>query len=349
MRPLRLPPNPIHHFYVGGPAIEAFRGLPHTDGHAPEDWVGSTVTRFGHDRAGLSRLEDGRLVRDALAADPEAFLGAEHVARHGADPALLVKLLDAGQRLPVHAHPDRAFARGHLACPYGKTEAWVITATRGGEPTVHLGFTRDVGAEELAGWVRHQDAAAMLRAMHALPVAAGDTVLVPAGLPHAIGEGILLVELQEPTDLSVLLEWEGFEVDGRADGHLGIGLDLALEAVNRSGLTVDDVLALAAGRDQKAEINGQEFLLPPAADPYFRAERVRPDPASAQPLWMSAGFAILVVTAGRGKLVTQAGGAHPLRRGDTLLVPYAAGWSEIHGDIEVLRCRPPRPDKELRR
>ena len=63
----------------------------------------------------------------------------------------------------------------------------------------------------------------------------GDRVLVPAGMPHAIGRGILLVELQEPTDFSVLLEWEGFAIDGRAEGHLGLGFDVALGCVDRAG------------------------------------------------------------------------------------------------------------------
>src|SRR3712207_7675257 len=38
----------------------------------------------------------------------------------------------------------------------------------------------------------------------------GDAIFVPAGTPHAIGDGVLIVELQEPSDMSVLLEWEGF-------------------------------------------------------------------------------------------------------------------------------------------
>ena len=100
----------------------------------------------------------------------------------------------------------------------------------GGPGTVHLGFTRDVDPEELAVWVERQDAAAMLGALHALAVSEGDAVLVPAGLPHAIGPGLLVVELQEPTDLSVLLEWTGFDVDGERDGHLGVGFDEALTA-----------------------------------------------------------------------------------------------------------------------
>ena len=49
----------------------------------------------------------------------------------------------------------------------------------------------------------------------------GDRVFVPAGLPHAIGDGILLVELQEPSDLSVLLEWTGFASTGGSEGTSG--------------------------------------------------------------------------------------------------------------------------------
>src|SRR5438270_874270 len=93
-----------------------------------------------------------------------------------------------------------------------------------------------------------QDGDAMLAAMHALPVAPGDGVLVPAGLPHAIGEGVLLVELQEPTDFSVLMQWEGFELDGPAEGHLGLGFDLALRCVDRRGWALDALQELR-GRD----------------------------------------------------------------------------------------------------
>ena len=52
----------------------------------------------------------------------------------------------------------------------------------------------------------------MLAALHQVPVAAGDVLFVPAGTLHTIGAGILLVELQEPSDMSVVLEWERFGV-----------------------------------------------------------------------------------------------------------------------------------------
>ena len=136
--PMRLAPNPIHRFYRGGPAIARFRGIPLEDDHAPEDWIGSTTTVFGEETLGLSVLEDGRTLRDAVAEDPEGFLGPEHVARFGADTMLLVKLLDAGERLPVHYHPDDDFAR-RRSFAHGKTEAWLIVEAKPGA-VVWLGF-----------------------------------------------------------------------------------------------------------------------------------------------------------------------------------------------------------------
>jgi mannose-6-phosphate isomerase len=292
--------------------------------------VGSTTTLFGEAQLGLSVLDNGFLLRDLVRREPEAYLGAGHVARFGADPALLTKLLDAGQRLPVHCHPDRAFARRHLGLPFGKTEAWIVLGTDGAEPLVHLGFTGDVEAGALAGWVRDQDAGALLERMHAVPVAAGDTVLVPAGMPHAIGRGVFVVELQEPTDLSVLLEWRGFEVDGARDGHLGLGLDVALEAVDRTGYSEDQIAALRGAR-------GDGALLPTAADPFFRAERHR---AAAE---LEPGYSVLVVVDGQGRLTCEHGGDLPLRRGQTALIPHSAGATRLSGGLEVLRCRPPRP------
>jgi len=72
----------------------------------------------------------------------------------------------------------------------------------------------------------------MLAATNRVPVSAGDTVLCPAGTPHAIGAGVLIVELQEPTDLSVLLEWRGFPL-GPDDAALGLPMEEALACVTR--------------------------------------------------------------------------------------------------------------------
>jgi mannose-6-phosphate isomerase len=320
VRPQRLPPNVLRHFYAGGGRIAALRGLDLDSDHMPEEWLGAANTTFGAEERGLSRFEDGTFVRDAIQADPEAYLGVEHVARFGADPALLVKLLDAGQRLPVHFHPGRAFARDNLGLRYGKTEAWVIVEAERGA-SVHAAFKRDVELGEVREWMRTQDSGAMLDALHELVVAPGDVVFVPAGTPHAIGEGILMVELQEPTDLSVLLEWDGFELD-EDDGHLNLGWDLALQALDRRGWDEDQAHALRGPG------------LPDGADPYFRAERLHRGAV------LDPGFSILVALGGKGTLATEAGELE-LRRGAAVLLPHAAGAGELRGNLELLRARPP--------
>jgi mannose-6-phosphate isomerase len=336
-----LGPNQVHRFYRGGPAISEFRGVATADDHAPEDWVGSATPVFGTAETGLSVLPDGKTVRDALTADPEAFLGPRHAERFGADPGLLVKLLDAGERLPVHCHPDRRFARSHLDCPWGKTEAWVIIGVGGLDPQVLLGFRSDVGRDTLDGWVADQDTSAILDAMHRISVREGDAVLVPAGVPHAIGAGVFLVELQEPTDLSVILEWDGFDLDGARDGHLGLGFDIALASVDRSGWGPEELARLSGGsRTESDGRPGVELLFPPEADPFFRAERLRPRDVSPVP----AGFSILVVTEGSGRLEADSGAVLELHRGTTALIPYAAGACRLVGAVEAVRCMPPDPD-----
>ena len=321
-------------FYRGGAAIAAFRGIEQTSEFSPEDWIGSATTLFGKPEAGLTRLPDGRFLRDALVQDPEGWLGEAHLETFGASPGLLVKLLDAGQRLPVHSHPTREWARRHLDCPYGKTEAWIIVECAD-DARVHLGFQRDVEAEELARWVDRQDEDALVGSLHSLPVRPGDSVLVPAGMPHAVGAGIFLIELQEPTDFSVLMEWKGFELDGRADGHLGLGFDVALSCVDRSGHGLERLRELQAARVPSA---GASSVFPPESERFFRAERLRPSPARR---------ALPVVRdprgrRGRGRAADRLGNARAAPRDDGAH-SHAAGTAELRGELEAIRCLPPAP------
>jgi mannose-6-phosphate isomerase len=322
--PIVLPGNrPAARFYRGGARIAAFRGEGQAEPHTPEDWIGSVTCVRGEDGVGRTRLPDGRLLVDALAADPVTWLGPEHVARWGADPKLLVKLLDAGQRLPVHAHPDGAFAGAHVGTSHGKAEAWHIL-TPG---VVHLGLREDLSLPRLEALVAAQDPDALLALLHEVPVRPGDRVFVPPGTLHAIGEGVLLAEVQEPEDLSILVEWRDFALDGLRDGHLGLGFDLALRAVDREALSAADLGRLIRRRDDPAG-------LPADADPFFRLEERIVDGRDE----LAQGFAVVIVTDG----AVQVGGAS-WPRGTTALVPHAAGAVIAHGRGTLLVCRPPLP------
>jgi len=335
--PLQLGANQPKQFYRGGEAIVAFRGVPSSHEPGPEDWVASTTVRFGQAPAGLSKLPDGTYLKDAVERGPEAWLGPEHMRLFGASTGVLVKLLDAAERLPVHLHPPREFAYRHLGERHGKTESWVIVGTKGAEPAAYLGWTKDVAPDELDKWVDEQDTKAMLGNLHRLPVRPGDAILVPAGTPHAIGEGVFCVEVQEPTDFSIMLELEGFGMD-RASAYLGLERELALSCVRRQAFSPAQVAELrrpAPTQGVKAAL--VEDVLPPAARPYFRIQRVRGGARALEP-----SFAVLVGIQGSG-LMTGEGWHLQLKRGTTAVVPWGAGRSDLNGEVEVLRCLPPLP------
>lgn len=319
-RPIVLGANQPDTFYRGGGRIARLRGEGRAD--LPEDWVASTTTRYGESSSGLTVLPDGRTLLEAIAADPVGWLGARSGDGIPGDSGVLVKLLDAGQRLPVHVHPTREFARAHLASPYGKTEAWLVLEAAP-DAVVHLGFSRDVESEELGRWVADQDVDAMLRATNELPIRAGDAILCPAGMPHAIGEGVFVLEVQEPTDLSVLLEWEGF-TQGPPQATLGLPLEEALTCVDRRACTP------ARLRELRSPANSS--LLPPEAQQFFRLDEL--NDAGTR-----GGFAVLVAISGNGSL-TGTWGSTPVSAGTTLVMPAAAGDYRVSGAVRVCRVRP---------
>ncbi|MDI1288835.1 MAG: hypothetical protein PSX37_02640, partial [bacterium] len=229
---------------------------------------------------------------------------------------------------------------------HGKTEAWfVVDAPEGAE--VGVGFREQMPLAQVASWVESGDSDALLGALQTRVVRPGDAMLVPAGLPHTVAAGVFVLELQEPTDLSILLEWQGFAVDGSKDGHLDLGFDIALQAVDLSAVSVSDLDHLVVTREQIAGA-GLNSVLPAAADGYFRAHRFDTSQGAVE---VPAGFALVLMLTGHGVLASAAGSIE-VTRGDAVLVPYATGGFTLHssGDREAAAgvvCRPPAADAPL--
>ena len=281
----------------------------------------------------MTTLDGGRELPDAFAADADGWFGEAHVSRFGGDPNLLTKLLDSGERLPVHSHPSREFATAHLDCDHGKTEAWIVLVAEP-DATVWVGFRDELSAETLAELVDAQDDQ-LLAALNPIKVSAGDAVLVPAGQPHAIGEGVLILELQEPTDFSVMLEHRrfGLELD---HAFLGLERPLALQSVDHGPVTSQRLESL---RRRWADVEDSGSALPDEASAYFRAEVVRPVTGDVT---VGAAYAAVVVVDGQGTF-TSRHGAREVRAGDVLLVPFSAGDVTVSGNVTLIRCMPPAP------
>ncbi len=298
----------------------------------PEEWIGSTTTRFGESVNGLSKLADGQLLRDVISEDPINWLGQKHIDKFGISIEILVKLLDPDQRLPVHYHPDQKFAKEKLHLNHGKTEAWIILDAPVGAK-VGIGFKEQMKKADVARLVANHDSAGLLDSLVFKEVRAGDAVFVPAGVVHAIESGIFVLELQEPTDLSILLEWDGFAVDGDKDGHLNLGFDTALEALRFSPLSQDEEKEIITKFDIGGQKNGAIFNS--IADSFFRADYLTDSDSK-----INAGFGIFLSLAGEGKMIFDNEQSLDIKQGDAVVIPYSAGGFTL-SDCSGILSRPP--------
>jgi len=228
---------------------------------------------------------------------------------------LLVKLIDAREMLSVQVHPGDAYAAARHN-KRGKTEAWVVLAAPEGAKLV-LGLA--AGAD-LAAAVRDGDLTAQLAW---LPVAPGDALYIPHGLVHALGDGIVVYEIQQSSDLTYRLwDWNRAGPDGRPRAlHTGDALHVARALPGRKLAGVE--LSAPGGR-KTAFICDDNF------------ELWRLDVSGRMAL--EAGQMRLLTALGSGEVLWE-GGSLPVAAGDTVVVPADCGaW--IDGELALLMSAP---------
>jgi mannose-6-phosphate isomerase len=136
----------------------------------------------------------GRTLHDLVEEFPDELVGESWRGPHF---PLLIKFLDASNRLPVHLHADDETAREKHGESHGKTEAWHILWAAD-DATILAGVENDLSREELvaAFKVQHYEAV-----MPRHDIQAGDTVYVPGGILHTFGPDTLILEVQQTSDL----------------------------------------------------------------------------------------------------------------------------------------------------
>jgi mannose-6-phosphate isomerase len=352
-----LPPNRVWRTYQGGRTLDALaKKSEPVDAHFPEDWIGSVTRAVNPGRADIVEGISQVLVdsdpqphdfAELLASDPVYFLGARHVAKFGPSPMLLVKFLDPSIRLHFQAHPTADFARRFLNSSSGKTEAYYVLSTRPeiADPYIYLGFQRPPSRAEFKRLIESQDIPSIESLLTRVLVKPGDTYIVPGGVPHALGEGIFLVEIQEPSDLVVRFEFErGGYVLPESARFMNRGIDFCLDIFDYSAWTPERVAQEAVCRPQHRRELGtgsfQDDLIGIEKTPCFRVAKTRVATALSK---KENTFSINIVTTG-SLAVTIGGDAHLLRRYDKFFLPAgvdAVHYSAIDGPVEFLECFPP--------
>lgn len=138
------------------------------------------------------------------------LVGEKNYEQYGLGFPLLIKFIDAQDNLSVQVHPDDAFAQERYG-QNGKTEMWhVIQADEGAG--LYVGFNQKITAQQYLDAVENGTLELFLRFY---PVKPGDTFMIPAGTVHAIGKGVLLAEIQQPSDITFrIYDWNRVDADG---------------------------------------------------------------------------------------------------------------------------------------
>lgn len=213
--PLKQLSNRVWRTYEGGALIDRWKKTsPEVDGSEPEEWIMSTITARGKGRPedeGLSLIttpEGTVALKDLIDSNKELYLGKALADRYGTT-GVLIKMLDSLERLTIQVHPDKEYAKNVLNSEFGKTESWYVLDTReidGEKSYVYMGFKEHVTKEIWKSHFDNQNIQGMIDCLHKIEVHPGDAFMIYGGVPHAIGTGCFLMEVQEPTDYTMRVE-----------------------------------------------------------------------------------------------------------------------------------------------
>lgn len=164
-----------------------------------------------------SRIANGYLkgqsLIDVIKKYGKLILG-EHFSPYAADLGMpvLLKLIDANDRLSIQVHPHNEYAKEHENGKSGKTEAWYIIDA-GPEATVIHGFSENKDKNEIYNSILNNSHENLYRKV---AVKKGDMVFVPAGTVHALNNGLVIAEIQQHSDLTYrLFDYDRTDASGR--------------------------------------------------------------------------------------------------------------------------------------
>lgn len=206
-RPIHFAPY-LKSVIWGGGRIASYKGIETDLKSVGESWEISAVP--GHvsvvDRGALK----GMSLTELIASHGADLLGPEVFAKYGGDFPLLIKFIDAHDRLSLQVHPGDELAAARHNCP-GKTELWRVIETTP-DAKIYVGLKQEITPEEYERRVADHTIMDVICTYDSAP---GDTFFLPAGRIHAIGAGNLLAEIQQTSDITYrIYDYDRRDKDG---------------------------------------------------------------------------------------------------------------------------------------
>lgn len=332
-QPIFFERNRVRRVYTGGRLFADFFGDEAVDGYFPEEWVASYVHALNKDSTdpneGISRIEGTDIYFDeALKRYKSEMLGDK------AELGILTKLIDSSVRLPIQAHPDKAFSRKYFSSSHGKEESWIIIAARPGAK-VFFGFRDGVTLDDFKRAIdgSEQKGYPMEALLNPIDVKPGDVFYIPAKFVHAIGAGCMLLEVQEPTDFTIQPErWCGDYKLSDKEMYLGISKENALECFD-IGKKFPAPLETAIVKEEDGLIC--RSAVNDSITDSFKVNIITLDSGSYT---FDKQACVYVVTEGCGKIKGD-GYERDIAKGDYFFIPAAAASRYcVTGSLKITEC-----------
>ncbi|MBR4283007.1 MAG: class I mannose-6-phosphate isomerase [Clostridia bacterium] len=187
MYPLLLKPA-VKDYLWGGTKLKTEFCLETSNDIAAEGWMLS-CHKDGHSIVSNGKYE-GKSLSEVISLWGDESLG-ERAKKYDEFP-ILIKLIDAKQKLSVQVHPDDEYALENEG-EFGKTEMWYVVDCEENAQLIY-GFTHDISKDEFAERIKNNT---LTDVCNFVSVHKGDVFFIPAGTLHAIGEGMLIAEVQQ--------------------------------------------------------------------------------------------------------------------------------------------------------
>lgn len=345
-RPIKLKTSRAWRTYLGGKMIDRLHGTDGEDNNFPEEWLMSTVCARNAGREdiveGISTVDGTDVtLKNLIDEHPDEMLGHEYAETTKGSIGVLVKLLDSAERLTVQVHPTKEKAKTLFQSEYGKTECWHILGVReiaGIRPSIYLGFKQGITREEWVDCFLKQDIKKMLSYLNEIPVRIGDTYIVHGGVPHAIGCGCFLVEIQEPTDYTI--RTERITPSGRkvADFmcHQGLGFQKMFDCFSYDGYTQEEAIEKWKVTPIRNEYDGFAVsnIIYPQITTMFALNMIE---IQKECILEQGRFSCIYVLDGEGKI-----DGRELKKCDHYFIPYTAKKVVIQNtgnrNLKLIRC-----------
>ena len=257
----------------------------------------------------LSVAENGMLKGNNLQELIEVYMGdlvGEKIfEKFGLEFPLLIKTLDCNDVLSVQVHPDDALA-AERHNSFGKTEMWFVTACEPGA-SIYIGFsdpeiTREKYLDAVSGGY-------LPTLLNKVEVKAGDAFFIPAGMVHALGKGVEVVEIQQTSDITYrIYDWDRVGADGKPRE---LHTTLAVDAIDFTRRPEECIIKCSPVAGESVNVAKCE---------YFTTNLLAIDGETEKDYAHLDSFVIYMCIGGEIHLEYD-GGAETVKDGDTILIP----------------------------